>query len=116
MAGAKLEDMPAGFAAVYRATSPHPERFESYFRKSMERMLGFRDWPEARVRAVAAPTLVVAGDADVVRAEHAAELARLLPHGRLAVIPLTDHDGILGAHAGWLLPMIEAFLAAPDPR
>jgi pimeloyl-ACP methyl ester carboxylesterase len=73
-------------------------------------MLGFRDWPEAAVRSIAAPTLVVIGDADVVRPEHAVEMTHLLPHARLAVLPLTDHETVVIARAGWLVPMVEAFL------
>jgi pimeloyl-ACP methyl ester carboxylesterase len=113
MRKARLEDMPPELARAYRETSPHPDRLPSFFRKSVDRMLGFKDWPDAVVRSIAAPVLVVAGDADVVRPEHAAELARLLPHARLAVLPLTDHEGVVHARAGWLLPMVEAFL---DPR
>jgi pimeloyl-ACP methyl ester carboxylesterase len=110
MRKARLEDMPPGYQKVYRETSPHPERLPSYFKKSVDRMLGFRDWPEAQVRSIAAPALVVVGDADVVRPEHAVELVRLLPRARLAVLPLTDHDGVVNARAGWLVPMVEAFL------
>ncbi|MFT3913010.1 MAG: alpha/beta fold hydrolase [Anaeromyxobacteraceae bacterium] len=116
MARATVADVPPAYAAVYRATSPHPERLPSYFRKTADRLLAFRDWPDARVKAVTAPTLVVAGDADVVRAEHAVALARLIPRARLAILPLTTHDAVLGAHAAWVVPMIEEFLAAPEPR
>ncbi|HEY6005300.1 MAG TPA: alpha/beta fold hydrolase [Anaeromyxobacter sp.] len=110
MQKAKLEDMPPHLAEAYRRTSPHPERLPSFFQKSVERMLGFRDWPEAALRSIAAPALVVAGDADIVRPEHAVEMARLLPHARLAILPLTDHEGVVFARAGWLVPMVEAFL------
>ncbi len=95
---------------AYRKSSPHPERLPSFFQKSVDRMLGFRDWPEAAVRSIAAPTLVVIGDADVVRPEHAVEMVGLLPHARLAVLPLADHEGVVFARGGWLVPMVEAFL------
>ncbi len=125
MEKARLEEMPPEFVKVYRETSPHPEQLPSFFRKSVDRMLGFRDWPDAAVRSVTAPTLVVVGDADVVRPEHAVELSNLLPHARLAILPLTDHGAVLLARADWLVPMVEAFLAdgsldapssAPRPR
>jgi pimeloyl-ACP methyl ester carboxylesterase len=76
----------------------------------VDRLLGFQDWPEAMVRSIRAPALVVVGDADVVRPEHALELARLLPNARVAILPLTDHEGMVFAHASWLVPMVEAFL------
>jgi len=115
MRKARLEDLPPGFAQVYRDTSPHPERLQSYFQKSVDRMLAFRDWPDAVVQSITAPALVVVGDADVIRPEHAVELARLLPHARLAVLPLTDHDGLVMARASWLAPMVEAFLDQQAP-
>lgn len=110
MRKARLEEMPPQLAKAYRETSPHPERLPSFFRKSVDRMLGFRDWPEAAVRSIAAPALVVIGDADVVRPEHAVEMTHLLPRARLAVLPLADHEGVVFARAGWLVPMVEAFL------
>jgi pimeloyl-ACP methyl ester carboxylesterase len=110
MQKATLADMPAHLAETYRKTSPHPERLPSFFQKSVDRMLGFRDWPEAAVRSIAAPALVVIGDADIVRPEHAVEMVGLLPHARLAVLPLADHEGVVFARAGWLVPMVEAFL------
>jgi pimeloyl-ACP methyl ester carboxylesterase len=114
MRNAKLEEMPAHFADVYRRTSPHPERLPSYFRKSVDRMLGFLDWPDAVVRSIAAPALVVVGDADVVLPEHAVEMTRLLPRARLAILPGTSHQAVVEEHAAWLLSMVEAFLA-DDP-
>jgi pimeloyl-ACP methyl ester carboxylesterase len=115
MQRARLEDMPPHLAQAYRRTSPHPERLDSFFRKSVDRMLGFRDWPDAMVRSISAPALVVIGDADVVRPEHAAEMASLLPRARLAILPLTDHEGVVFARAGWLVPMVEAFLDEGAP-
>lgn len=110
MERATLADMPDVLKEAYRRSSPHPERLASFHDKSVQRMLAFRDWPEAAVRSISAPALVVVGDDDVVRPEHAAELARMLPRARLAVLPLTDHAAIVVARAGWLVPMVEAFL------
>jgi pimeloyl-ACP methyl ester carboxylesterase len=115
MQRATLADMPPELQEAYRKTSPHPERLQSFHDKSVQRMLAFRDWPEATVRSISAPALVVVGDDDVVRPEHAVEMARLLPHARLAVLPLTDHAAMVGAHAGWLMPLVEAFLDASAP-
>ena len=40
---------------------------------------------------VAAPTLVLAADDDVVTIEHAAAMQRALPDAQLAVVPGTSH-------------------------
>jgi len=110
MRKATLKDMPPGLAEAYRKVAPHPEQLPSFFQKSVDRMLGFQDWPDAAVRSISAPALVMIGDADVVRPEGAVELVNRLPHARLAILPLTDHEGMITTRAGWLIPMVEAFL------
>ena len=56
------------------------------------------------------------GDNDIVRTEHAVDLYRLIPNAKLAVVPDTDHVGILGQHATWTAGMISEFLSAPMPE
>jgi len=71
----------------------------------------------SRYRPLPSPTwrrVVVAGDADIVRPEHAVEVYRLLPHAQLAMLPGTDHMTLM-ARADRLVPMIERFLDAPAP-
>jgi hypothetical protein len=66
--------------------------------------------------------MVVIGDSDIVRPEHAVETFRLLgggvigdltglPSSRLAVLPGTTHITLVH-RAEWLVPMIEDFLEA----
>jgi hypothetical protein len=85
-------------------------------------------WPEQDIQAIAAPTLIVLGDCDGVRLEHAVELFGLrgggvmgdlagLPESQLAVLPGTAHFvpsgfGLLD-RAGWLLRVIPQFIDAP---
>jgi pimeloyl-ACP methyl ester carboxylesterase len=85
--GSTLEAMPQPLKEAYRATSPHPERLQSFHDKSAKRMMEFKDWPVEAIQSIQAPALVMIGDADSVRPEHAVEMFRLLPHGRLAVLP-----------------------------
>ncbi|MGV9858944.1 alpha/beta fold hydrolase [Gordonia sp. NPDC003425] len=62
---------------------------------------------------VSAPTLVVAADRGVVRLEHATALARVMPRGRLAVLPGTH---ILPVESPELFnPLVLSFLAADPP-
>jgi pimeloyl-ACP methyl ester carboxylesterase len=83
------------------------------------------DWSR-EITGIAAPTLLVFGDADVLRPEHMAELFRLLgggvpgdltglPKARLAVLPGTTHITVM-QRGGWLLPMIVEFLDEPMPE
>jgi pimeloyl-ACP methyl ester carboxylesterase len=66
-------------------------------------------WPRERLAALGVPTLLMIGDADVVRPEHTVEMFRLL-RGQLAVLPGTTHEGMLD-RTEWLSSMILSFLA-----
>jgi pimeloyl-ACP methyl ester carboxylesterase len=79
------------------------------FDKAVHRMRNFKDIPADTIRNITAPTLLVCGDSDVMRPEHAVQEFRLLPHAQLAVLPGTDHMEVT-ARTSWLVPMIEEFL------
>jgi pimeloyl-ACP methyl ester carboxylesterase len=118
MAKGTLENMPKELQQAYLEVAPHPENLRLFHDKAARRMREFKDIPTEAVRGVTAPALVVAGDADVIRPEHAVETFRLLPDARLAVLPATDHMKVT-ARTEWLVPMIDEFLDAetsPPPR
>src|SRR5436190_3286239 len=69
--------MPRQLRDAYLEVAPHPENFELFFYKARDRMRDFQDAPEDAVRTIAAPTLVVGSDRDVMRPEGAVELFRL---------------------------------------
>ncbi len=115
MKHATLGNMPAELKEAYLKVAPHPDRLQSFHDKSVRRMLEFRDWRPEDIRSIDAPTMVMIGDSDVVRPEHAVEMFRLLPHARLAVLPGTDHMTLV-KRADWLVSMIGEFLDAPMPR
>jgi pimeloyl-ACP methyl ester carboxylesterase len=111
------------FFAEYKRVAPAPDAFPALVAKLKDLDAQEFAWPAEQLRAIAAPTLVVVGDADIVRPEHAVELLRLrgggvpgdltgLPDARLAILPGTTHIGV-AQRAAWLVPMVEEFLAAP---
>jgi pimeloyl-ACP methyl ester carboxylesterase len=112
--------------AAYLRHAPHPEDFPVLVEKQKVLPQAFT-FPEEDVAAIIAPTLLVYGDSDVVRPEHAVALFRLLgggvpgdltgclPASQLAILPGTTHRSIVGERADQLLAVIEPFLAAPMP-
>ena len=67
------------------------------------------------LRAVRSPVLILLGDRDFVRVDHAARMQELLPDARLAVLPNTTHMG-LTERADLVLPLVEEFLGRAVSR
>ena len=113
--------------AAYLRHAPHPEDFPVIVEKQKVLPQAFA-FPDEDVAAITAPTLVVLGDADIVRPQHAVALFRLLgggvpsdltgslPNSRLAILPGTTHRSIVGERADRLLAVVAPFLAAPMPE
>ncbi len=108
------------FHEEYLRTARDPAGWATLVTKVKELDAALPAWTAAQIRALAAPTMIVLGDADIVRPEHAVEMFRLLGGGvagdlaglpacRLAILPGTTHTTI-PQRAGWLAPMIDEFL------
>jgi pimeloyl-ACP methyl ester carboxylesterase len=116
---------------AYLRLAPNPDDFPKLVEKLTRLDTTEFAWPEEDIRAIAAPMLIVLGDSDGIRLEHAVQLFKLrgggvmgdlsgLPESQLAVLPGTTHyvppgSGLLD-RSDWLLAMIRPFLdAAPAP-
>ncbi|MBI2429543.1 MAG: alpha/beta hydrolase [Ignavibacteriales bacterium] len=87
MKNASLENMPAQLKEAYLNVAPNPEDLIKMHDKDAKRMVEFTDWQDDDIRSIKSPTLVINGDADVVRPEHAMKMFRLLPNAKLAILP-----------------------------
>ncbi len=108
---ATLDRMPKTLLETYLRVAPKPENLLLMFDKSVQMMKDFRDIPPETIRGITVPTLVVCGDSDIVKPEHAVALFRLLPRAKLAILPGTDHM-IVTNRVSWLVPMIDSFLGS----
>lgn len=100
----------ADFAAwrkSFERSAPDPTAFDANLAKLNTMLASWPGWTDDQLRSIRAPALVAIGDNDFVRIEHAAEMARLIPNARLAVLPGTTHFGVVKRDA-WLEPMIDA--------
>jgi pimeloyl-ACP methyl ester carboxylesterase len=109
----------------YMRIAPRPEDFATLFAKKTQMDQQVRDLPADAIEAMDAPTLLIIGDSDIVRPEHAVEMFRLLgggvmgdltglPNSQLAILPGTTHATLV-ERGDWLGSMITAFLDAPMP-
>jgi len=108
------------FHEEYLRTAPDPAGWANLVTKMKRLDADLPQWSAAQIRAVAAPTMLMLGDSDIVTPEHAAEMFRLLgggvpgdivgmPRCRLAILPGTTHTSI-PQRAEWLAPMVAEFL------
>jgi pimeloyl-ACP methyl ester carboxylesterase len=110
----------------YASVAPNPDDFPMLVEKLKHLDAEEFAWDEAEIAAIAAPALLIYGDADVIRPEHMVDLFRLLgggtpgdlaglPKARLAILPSTTHVGVMN-RADWVVPMITEFLDEPMPE
>ncbi|MGC0420921.1 alpha/beta fold hydrolase [Embleya sp. AB8] len=95
---------------AYTRVAPDPSGFPTILDKVKPLAQTFVEWTDDELRAITAPTLLVLGDTDFVRIEHAARMHELIPHARLAILPDTTHFGMIG-RAELLIPLVDPFLS-----
>lgn len=110
----------------YMQIAPRPQDFATLFAKKTQMDRRTQDIPADAIRAIQSPTLLIMGDSDFFRPEHAVEMFRLLgggvfgdtpaglPASQLAILPGTSHVSIV-TQAQMLLAIIPPFLDAPMP-
>jgi pimeloyl-ACP methyl ester carboxylesterase len=111
----KPEEVPPQFREGYEKVAPDPKRWPALVAKMRTVLSESKGLRAEDIKSIKAPTMVMLGDADIVRPEHAVEMFRLLPHGQLAVLPASDHFAPMQRPA-WISSMTRAFLVAPMPQ
>jgi len=110
------------FEESYARVASRPEDWPVLIEKIKDMDQDLPEWSADSVQELGKPVMVVIGDSDIVRPEHAVETFRLLgggvigdltglPSSRLAVLPGTTHITLVH-RVEWLVPMIEDFLEA----
>ena len=94
MKKADFAAMPQPLKDAFLEVNPDPAKLRTMHDKDLERMRHFTEVPDESLKTLAAPTLVLIGDKDIVTPEHAAELSRTIPRARLMILP--------GAHGEYL--------------
>jgi pimeloyl-ACP methyl ester carboxylesterase len=116
--------------ATFKKHTPDPRAFEAYIEKMRGLSINEQDMTDAQMRAISARTMVIVGDADAVKPEHAVAMFKLrgggdeeasatgtltkLPAARLVILPATSHIGISG-EVKVLELMVTSFLDDAPP-
>ena len=112
------------------STRRTPTAFDAYLEKMKVLNIDDQNISDAQMRSISAKTMVIVGDADGVKPEHALAMFKLrgggdeeaaasgmlqkVPAARLVILPATSHIGISGESAV-LVPMVSAFLDDVPP-
>jgi pimeloyl-ACP methyl ester carboxylesterase len=115
--------------AFYEHT-PDAAAFDAYLGKMKVLNIDDQNISDEEVRSIQAKTMVIVGDADGVKPEHALAMFELrgggdeqaaasgmlqqVPPARLVILPATSHVGIAGESAV-LVPLVSAFLDDVPP-
>jgi pimeloyl-ACP methyl ester carboxylesterase len=116
--------------AAFKNHTQDPKAFEAYIEKMKVLNIDDQNITDAEMRSISAKTMVIVGDADGVKLEHAVAMFKLrggsdeeaaatgtltkVPPARLAVLPATSHIAISG-EVQVLESMVSSFLEDAPP-
>lgn len=84
---ATFDQMPQPLKDAYLKANPDPKGLDAMFHRDVTRMANFKDISDDLIKNIQAPALVINGDEEAIKAEHALALSRTLPHAQLAILP-----------------------------
>jgi len=111
----KADEVPKQFYDGYVKVAPDPKQWPALVAKVANMVPNSKGFAPEDVRAIKAPTMIMIGDSDIVRPEHAVEMFRLHQHSQLAVLPGASHFAPM-ERPDWIVSMTKAFFAAPMPK
>ncbi len=94
---------------AYARLAPDPGHFDAFAAKVSQAAGSLKGWTAEELAGMSAPTLLVFGDHDFIRLEHAVEMHGLIPGAQLAVLPGATHMGVL-RRTDLILPLVRDFL------
>ena len=115
---------------AFNEHTPDAKAFDAYLEKMKVLNINDQDISDEEMRSISAKTMVIVGDADGVKLEHALAMFKLrgggdeeaaasgvlqkVPAARLVVVPAMSHIGLSG-ESEVLAPMVSAFLDDVPP-
>jgi len=107
-----FEQLPEIIRQGYTTLSPQPERAKIIFNKLVDLVLKYPNYSVSDLAKNGAPTLVIAGDHDLIREEHTLKLFQSIPHAQLLIVPGATHISLL-EKPDLLNKIMDDFLTTP---
>jgi pimeloyl-ACP methyl ester carboxylesterase len=115
---------------AFKKHTPNAKAFDAYLEKMKNSNTNDQDITDEEMRSISAKTMVIVGDADGVKLEHALAMFKLrgggdeeaaasgvlqeVPAARLVALPAMSHIGLSG-ESQLLVPIVSAFLDDVPP-
>jgi pimeloyl-ACP methyl ester carboxylesterase len=96
--GATPRDVPKPLKEAYERSAPDVRQFPLLVAKVSKLLTDFPGWRQEDLHSIGSPTLIIVGDHDFIRPEHAIQVFRLIPGAQLAILPGAGHDAITERH------------------
>jgi pimeloyl-ACP methyl ester carboxylesterase len=103
---------PSVLKDPYDRVAPDKSKWPVLVKKIKELGRDFKGFADDEVKSIKAPTLIMQGDRDGVKPEHAVQLMRLIPSSQLAIFPGGDHF-ILYTRSDKVVEAFMTFFDAP---
>ena len=108
---ATAETWPPPVKAAYMRVAPDPQHWGAFIMKVKRLWLETPDWPETQLEAIHTPVLLLYGDHDDIKLEHATRMQSLIRDSQLAVLPGTSHFTMI-EQPTWVSTLAITFLDA----
>jgi len=92
---ATIENMPQLLKDYYLEINNDHDGLMAMFTKDRDRMKGFKDWSDADLQSIKAPSFIICGDKDVVTTEHTVQMSKMIPNAELMIVP-GNHGSFIG--------------------
>ena len=102
----------SGVKQFYERVAPDPAHFPIMYKKIMTMLVTQPHYTLAELSQIRCPTLIVAGEHDLILPEHTAKLAAAIPGARKIIVPGASHIGPLEQPKLYNAMVLE-FLDAP---
>jgi pimeloyl-ACP methyl ester carboxylesterase len=97
----------------YKEVAPDPDYWPKIWEKVVS--IQWEGFSSEQLASIKAPVLIVVGDHDFVRVEHATGAFKRIPNAELAVIPDASHF-VLFSEQERVIPVVKHFLEKPEKR
>jgi len=97
----------------YKRVAPDPQYWTKIFDKVDK--LQWKGFSKEELASIEVPILIVVGDHDFVRLEHAVETFKIIPNAEIAVVPDASHFALFSEQER-VVPIVKHFLEKPRKR